>query len=170
MGGMGGMGGMRMGGMGMGGMGMGGMGMMGGMGGMLGGLGMGRGMGMMGGMGGMGMGGRGMMMNQPGMMGGMGGMGGMQQNRMIRTPLRIGTGVIRAPVGPRVEAFQTRLTRIPSVRNAENVAVSMDGSVVVLQGAVPTERDRELVARLIMLEPGVRDVRNELVVVPDLEP
>jgi hypothetical protein len=164
MGGMGGLGGMSglsgmgmMGGMGLGGMGMGGMGM----GGMMGGRGMGMGGGMMGG--------RGNMMNQGGMMGGMGGtrgMGGMQQNRMIRTPLRIGSGVIRTPMGPRVGEFQDRLGRIPTIQRADQIAVSMDGSVVVLQGAVATPRDRELVARLIMLEPGVREIRNELIVLP----
>jgi hypothetical protein len=90
----------------------------------------------------------------------------MQQNRMIRTPLRIGTGVITTPMGPRVGAFQERLGRIPSIRGADQIDVSLDGSVVVLQGAVATQRDRELVARLIMLEPGVREVRNELLIQP----
>jgi hypothetical protein len=46
-----------------------------------------------------------------------------------------------------------------------NVQVFMDGPVVILRGTV-NRRDRFLVEDVIRLVPGVRDVRNELVVNP----
>ena len=48
--------------------------------------------------------------------------------------------------------------------------VEMEGETVVLRGTVPSERDRDLAARLALLEPGISAVRNELRVVPSSEP
>jgi hypothetical protein len=44
------------------------------------------------------------------------------------------------------------------------VSASWEGETVVLQGTVPTVENRRLAERMVLLEPGVRDVRNELVV------
>jgi osmotically-inducible protein OsmY len=42
--------------------------------------------------------------------------------------------------------------------------VTVDGSTVILQGTVASAEDRKLAERMAMLEPGVKNVRNELVV------
>lgn len=157
-GGLGGLGGMA----GMGGLGMGGLGGLGGLG--MGGLGMG-GMGY----GGLGRGGLNGM-NTFGMNGQFGNQMGMNgvngRNRQIRTSIRIGPSSNMPVMGARVQSFQNRLARIPSITDPDLVAVRMDGSTAVLNGVVATPRDRELIARLVLLEPGVRDVRNELEVDP----
>ena len=46
----------------------------------------------------------------------------------------------------------------------QGVSVSFDGSTVVLKGSVPSDADRKLAQQMALLEPGVRSVRNELVV------
>lgn len=173
-------GGTGMGGMGIGGMGMGGMGGMG----MLG----------LGGMGGIGgLGGTGLQMRGLGMNTGLGGftagrnvgalnagmgfgqtgrMGTQTGRRMFRTPLRLGAG-IQAPVVSQ-QVVSTRLTarlgRLPALKNVGQVVVNLEGETAVLQGVVASDLDRERIARLLLLEPGINDVRNELQVNPQVVP
>ena len=45
-----------------------------------------------------------------------------------------------------------------------NIAVSVEGGVVVLRGQVGSERERRLAETMLRFEPGVRDVRNELII------
>jgi osmotically-inducible protein OsmY len=42
--------------------------------------------------------------------------------------------------------------------------VEVDGQTVILKGKVPSEDERRLAEGLIRLTPGVRAVRNELIV------
>ena len=44
------------------------------------------------------------------------------------------------------------------------ITVAVEGSTAVLTGAVPSVQDRKLAEQMALLEPGVRAVRNELVV------
>ncbi len=67
-------------------------------------------------------------------------------------------------------AFATRLTRLPGLPGASSVDVTMEGQIAVLTGAVDSERTRDLVARLAMLEPGIAGVQNNLSVVPTAAP
>lgn len=60
--------------------------------------------------------------------------------------------------------FEARLTKLPGLGKQNSVLVSMEGRTAVLTGSVASERDRELVAGLALLEPGISAVRNELVV------
>ena len=46
-------------------------------------------------------------------------------------------------------------------------SVKVDGETVVLRGTVASEADRRIAERMVMLEPGVRQVRNELTVQRD---
>ena len=46
----------------------------------------------------------------------------------------------------------------------QGATVSFDGGTVVLQGSVASDADRKLAQQMALLEPGVRSVRNELVV------
>ncbi len=85
------------------------------------------------------------------------------QRRQIRIPIALGFAPTTLPTSPVVAArAQDRLTRIPQLRDRANVSIQMDGPVAVLQGEVVSSHERELVARLILLEPGISDVRNEL--------
>jgi hypothetical protein len=129
---------------GAGGMGMSGMGSMG--------------MGGMGGFGGMGRGGMGR--------GGMGRGGQANDPRsQLRIPMRI--GFVRPTVDLGLVSIRVtdRLTKIPTLSEGNEVKVAViEGGVAVVTGSVASERDRSLIERLLELEAGVDEVRNELVV------
>ncbi|TMQ35837.1 MAG: BON domain-containing protein, partial [Planctomycetota bacterium] len=48
----------------------------------------------------------------------------------------------------------------------KDIQVAADGTVLVLRGRVPSERDRRLAQGLALMSPGVYEVRNELQVGP----
>jgi hypothetical protein len=121
----------------------------------------------MGSMGMMGMGG----------MGGMGGFGGMGRGGMgrggqandprsqLRIPMRIGFVRPTVDLGLVSIRVTVRLTKIPTLSEGNEVKVAViEGGVAVVTGSVASERDRSLIERLLELEAGVDEVRNELVV------
>jgi osmotically-inducible protein OsmY len=55
-----------------------------------------------------------------------------------------------------------QLNRWHSIASAGGVNVQIVGKTVVLQGKVPSDHDRDMAAKLAMLEPGVSQVKNEL--------
>jgi hypothetical protein len=135
------------------------------------GSGLGMGLGRQGfGMGGMGFGGMGFGGMGFGGMGGFGNQnrmnGGQQANqRTIRTRLLADFGVQAvAPVGERRTAIVTRMQKLPAGARFAGTNIDMDGRTAILRGTVATDRDRRLAERLLMLEPGVDSVRNELTV------
>jgi osmotically-inducible protein OsmY len=85
------------------------------------------------------------------------------RRQQLRMPLTLGfTPVVRpnaADVGTRV---QTRLAKIPQLRGNGPLTVEMNSRVAILRGEVLSEDARDLVARVVLLEPGISDVRNEL--------
>ena len=116
-----------------------------------------------------------------GLIGGLGGFGRgaqsfQQQNNQsssepkIRFRIAIGFSHPR-PSGTKVSAqFARRLSRIPSLPSAQSVAVTMEDRTAVIAGVVGTDREKRLIERLAMMEPGVSAVRNELTVKADAEP
>ena len=101
-----------------------------------------------------------------GMMGNTRGTQGTSGTTQIRTQIGLGFTVPK-PSATEVSARLTnRLPRIPGLESVSGLDVKMDGQTVVLRGVVATERERDLVARLVLLEPGISDVRNELTVSP----
>ena len=128
----------------------------------------GMGMNAMSGMGSMGMGGMGRMGGFGGM--GRGGMGrGGQANdprSQLRIPMRIGFVRPTVDLGLVSIRVTVRLTKIPTLSEGNEVKVAViEGGVAVVTGSVATERDRSLIERLLELEAGVDEVRNELVVI-----
>jgi hypothetical protein len=90
----------------------------------------------------------------------------VNQRRQIRIPISLGFAPTMLPTSPVVGArVQARLTRIPQLRDRATVSVEMDGRVAVLRGEVVSSHERELVARLVLLEPGISGVQNELKVI-----
>lgn len=93
---------------------------------------------------------------------------GRTQQDVIRAAVRVG---FTPPAGPNTEVVSNelaaRLSRIPALRNAPqaaNVQVNLEGRTAVLKGTVPTADARLVLERLLLLEPGVDKVQNELVV------
>ena len=123
-------------------------------------------------------------MGQAGMMGGMSPMGTLnalmasnminnlsRQRRPLRMPITLGiepTAALVAAAEPTHvgERVQSKLVKIPQVRSSGSVKVEMEGKIAVLRGQVKSQRDRDLIGRMLLLEPGISDVRNELVVAP----
>ena len=106
---------------------------------------------------------------------GLRGAGGFNQQRQglnqqqttspLRVPLRLSSELRTNLTGRsqfRVTAFEKRLTKLPGLAQTRSVAIVLDGRTAILQGVVSTPRQRDLIARLIMLEPGVSQVKNEL--------
>lgn len=146
------------------------------------------------GAGGMGMGMGGMGMNGLGMGGmGMGGMGrgiggfgnnqfgnnqfGMQNNRNgqqggkpnLRIPMRVDFDVPIVPAvvaATRIQAFENRLPKFPGLKGVEGITMTADGQTAILRGSVKTQKQKELVERLVMFEPGVIKVQNDIKVEP----
>ncbi len=71
------------------------------------------------------------------------------------TPTPVAAGNFRTQV-------QSVITRSSAFAANRDIQVNTEGQVVVLQGAVGTDRERQLAEALLRLTPGVRDVRNEL--------
>jgi len=107
-----------------------------------------------------------------------GGLGTNRANRFSQTSSRLGgrgrsTFTAALSIGfeyPKPAAaevstrLQERLARIAQIRRLTPLVVTFHGRTAVLRGAVATEHDREMVARLARMEPGVREVQNELTV------
>jgi hypothetical protein len=70
------------------------------------------------------------------------------------------------PMTQKLGDFKSNLQNSSMLPNGKNLNVFVENqSTVVLQGTVGTERERRLAESIIRLEPGVRDVRNEIQVV-----
>ena len=100
-----------------------------------------------------------------GMMGGM--MGGQQEQpgANLRFPF-----VVKFNVSPILPAkvrsqAQNRLSKLPGLSKYNKVAVELDGVTATLSGQVVSQREKTLVERLVLLEPGINDVKNDLVIV-----
>lgn len=98
-----------------------------------------------------------------GLGGGLGGSNAMPEVSYAATlrfaPPPVVTPVLRADL-------QTIVSRTSAIRTPANVRVEADGDVIVLRGRVADEDEKRLVEGLVRLEPGVREVRNELEIGP----
>ena len=70
--------------------------------------------------------------------------------------LPVGTALHSAP------EIQTRLTKQMTKLGVGSPQTELQGRTLVVRGVVATERDRELISRLALLEPGVSQVENLL--------
>lgn len=61
-------------------------------------------------------------------------------------------------------ALAHRLESSLRVRGNSRIEVSWEGGKATLRGEVPSERERKLARLLLLLEPGVSDVQNDLIV------
>ena len=95
----------------------------------------------------------------------------------IRPTLTLGFSYTPQPSPHLVRSFSSSLERIPRLNGGDcSVRVVVEeGGVVVLEGTVPTVRDRLLSEQLVALSPGVLRIENRLAVaaaspVPAVEP
>jgi hypothetical protein len=71
-----------------------------------------------------------------------------------------------APIrAPEVRAeLQGLINRTSALRQPTNVRIEFDGAIVILRGRVADDDERRLVEGMVRMEPGVREVRNELTI------
>jgi hypothetical protein len=90
-----------------------------------------------------------------------------QQNTrtQVRIALTLGfTPTAPATATPVAALAERRLPRLPGVSLVGTPQVLMEGRTAVVRGVAASERDRELVSRLLLLEPGISSVQNEMTV------
>ncbi|MFV1969107.1 MAG: BON domain-containing protein [Pirellulaceae bacterium] len=98
------------------------------------------------------------------------GTGTTVNQQTVRCVLRIGFTPVTRSSSIVSAQFIARLPRIPGLEAASGIDVKMDGQTVVLQGVVANQRQADLIGRLALLEPGIRDVQNELKVASEPPP
>ena len=59
-----------------------------------------------------------------------------------------------------------RLSASPSIRATEPLEVSMAGRTATLRGTVESEHEKQLAGLMLLFEPGISKVQNELAVAP----
>jgi len=87
-----------------------------------------------------------------------------QQGRTIRPQLVIAFDYGRPAAEKTQTAISTRFSKLASKTQFKDIQVEVDGDVVILRGQVDTERSGKVAAVLAKMEPGVKEVRNELTV------
>src|SRR5262249_45627024 len=94
--------------------------------------------------------------------------GGQNNNNNGRSNLQMPTNYAVAfnfptPGGAKLsQKLSTELSKSRGITAMGPIAVRMEGSTAILRGTVANEHDRDLAARLALLEPGVYQIRNEL--------
>lgn len=96
------------------------------------------------------------------------------QGRRARKPVRT-TRIVGfeypLPAAPRMtQTLSTHLEKSLKVRLQPGVEVALEGRTATLRGVVATDHDRDVAEQLVLLEPGVSAVQNELTVTPTPEP
>jgi hypothetical protein len=83
---------------------------------------------------------------------------------VARAPAPWTLGFTPAPAGVVSASLTARLENAKQIQKRSRISVTMQRDTAVLGGRVATEHDRDLAAAMLMLEPGVAQVQNELVV------
>ena len=86
---------------------------------------------------------------------------GVYEPRLI-----VGFATASPPAGEVNETLTRRLRSIPGLDPANRIEVLVEGRTAALRGEVVSERDRTLAEQLILFEPGISAVRNDLKVRP----
>jgi hypothetical protein len=76
--------------------------------------------------------------------------------------LAVGFNVIRPPEEAVAQGLARLLRASPEFHSTSRIEVSVEGAIATLRGEVASERDRTLAEKLVLFEPGIDSVRNEL--------
>lgn len=74
--------------------------------------------------------------------------------------LEAGSGEIEPVAVAAAKSFTSAVSRMPGTA----VEITVQGRTAVLQGTVPSDRERLLAERLALLEPGIERVENRLTI------
>ncbi len=94
--------------------------------------------------------------------------GNKQSAQSDSQPVRVEVKVAFNPPRPSADQMTTtirnRLGRILADRKIPPPTFSMEGDTAVVSGVAASEGDRDLISQLLAIEPGIRNVRNEMVI------
>jgi hypothetical protein len=79
-----------------------------------------------------------------------------------RVEVRVGFTPPRQAPSELANTIRTRIAKILVDHKMSPPVLNMDGDTAVISGVAASENERDVIAMLIALEPGVRDVRNEM--------
>lgn len=82
---------------------------------------------------------------------------------MIRSHISFNYQDLQSPVSYINPKIPKTIRRIPGLENS-SITVEMFGKTATITGIVSNQKEKELIARLILLEPGISRIINELVV------
>src|SRR5262245_62962563 len=83
----------------------------------------------------------------------------------VRVKLELAFTPVRATPNVLANTVRTRLTNILPAQGVITAPdVTVEGDVVVLRGVAASENQRQVLERLVSLEPGVSAVRNEMTI------
>jgi hypothetical protein len=90
----------------------------------------------------------------------------MEENERPPVRIRLEVGFAAPQPAPSATAamLNARLERLAVDHSIGQTQISVEGDTVVLRGTVESESQRRVLERFVLLEPGVMQVRNELVV------
>ncbi|MEJ5340637.1 MAG: BON domain-containing protein [Thermogutta sp.] len=93
---------------------------------------------------------------------------GRTQQDIIPSALRVGFSAPQPAAQTVSQELTALVSRVTSQRLANgtppNIQVAVEGRTAILKGTVPSANDRLVLERLLLLEPGIDKVQNELVV------
>jgi hypothetical protein len=103
--------------------------------------------------------------NRGGLRGAGGGFGGRSSASItLQTQLSIGFQYPQVTAPAVADRLRAQIAKLTPTVPLGSVSTAVEGRTVVLTGSVPTKRDRDLAIRLAKLEPGISEVRSELVI------
>jgi hypothetical protein len=82
----------------------------------------------------------------------------------MRVEVKVAFDAPRMAANQMAAGIQTRLARIADQRKWTRPNLQMEGDTAVLSGVAASENERDVMAQLLAIEPGVREVRNEMTV------
>ncbi len=85
---------------------------------------------------------------------------------MYAPRLRLGFTPATIPLPAMEQAVTERLTMLETIRPTRPIEVSMAGRTATLHGAVGSEHEKRLAGLMLLFEPGISKVENELEVGP----
>jgi len=83
---------------------------------------------------------------------------------MYRPRLRVDFRFAPRPASQISRALAAQLQRTPAIQPTSPIEVTVEGETVVLRGSVASERQRVLAGNLMLFEPGISKVQNDLTV------
>ena len=87
---------------------------------------------------------------------------GHSRSGVYEPRLSIAFDVTRPSEQAVAQGLARQLLASPEFHSTSRIEVSVEGAIARLRGEVASERDRALAERLILFEPGIDSVRNEL--------